>query len=122
MPDKIKAKDVEEFINAVSDARRDLILEFQSRILKMYPQARRVISYNIPMYKTDTGWVGLGYWKQGVTLYTGHPPLILAFSEKHPELKTRVGCINFRLKDAIPWGDVTELIATVMEARKPQNP
>jgi len=51
-----------------------------------------------------------------VTLYTGHPRIILEFHASHPEIKTGTGCINFK-KD-VPWEDVDGIIQYAMEAKK----
>ena len=61
-------KEVQQFVDVVSDERRPLFDKLHALIMGMYPSAEVVISYGIPTYKAKSGWVGLGYWKGGVSL------------------------------------------------------
>jgi uncharacterized protein YdhG (YjbR/CyaY superfamily) len=105
---------VQEYINKVSDQRRELLLRLQKLILDLYPESEIKISYGVIEYKIATGKVWLGYWKQGVSLYTGAISKVAEIKEKHPGIKTGKGCLNFKLKDIIPLQDVNELIEYVM--------
>lgn len=106
--------EVQTYIDAVEDERRSLLLNFQAIILRLCPEAAIKISYQIPSYKVPTGWVFLGYWKQGVSIYTGYSQGLADFRAKHPRIKTGKGSVNFRLKDEIPWQDVETLIADAL--------
>ena len=56
---------VQRYIDAVVDERRALYDRLHALIMDLYPDARAVISYQVPMYKTKSGWIALGYWKKG---------------------------------------------------------
>ena len=97
-----------------SEAQQDLFERLHNLIMALYPQAENDISYGLLKFYIGKKRVWLGYWKQGVSLYTGFPELITEFKSKHPELKTGKGCVNFRFTDKIPLSDVKKLIRAVM--------
>jgi uncharacterized protein YdhG (YjbR/CyaY superfamily) len=47
--------EVERYIEAVEDERRPLLEKLQAPILGLHPNARVVLSYQVPTYKTDSG-------------------------------------------------------------------
>ncbi|MCF7920408.1 MAG: DUF1801 domain-containing protein [Candidatus Cloacimonetes bacterium] len=108
----------QSYIDSREEEFRNRIMSFHDIIMEMYPGCDQKIWFNILSYRMEkgwTGWVGLGYWKEGVTLYTGAIPLITVFRQKHPGIKTGKGCINFKIKDAIPWQEVRQVIRFAME-------
>jgi hypothetical protein len=74
-----------------------------------------VISSQIPTYKARTGQVALGYWKNGVSLYTRGSEYVEKFMEKHPAFKTGEDSINFKVTDAIPVTDIKKIIRYAFE-------
>ncbi len=111
-------REIDAYIRKADDSGRDMLLSLHNLILKHYPQTNLKIAYRILMYKLQTGWVGLGYWKQGVTLYSEAISKIAEFRTKHPKFKTGKGCINFKLQDEIPLPDVLDVIRFAMEHTK----
>ncbi len=107
-------KEIDTYIAKAEDARRDLMIKLQDMILDKYPTTETKISYGIPHYKLGSGWVFLGYWKQGVSIYTGIIPSLNEFKQKHPKIKMGKGCINLKLKDSIPWQDIAKVLDTAM--------
>jgi uncharacterized protein YdhG (YjbR/CyaY superfamily) len=110
--------EVERFIDAIPDDRRPLFDQLQEIILGMYPEADIVISYGVPTYRAKSGWVSLGYWKGGVSIYTNGPHNISGFKEKHPEIKTGKGSINFKVSEKIPVADLKKVIRHAVERPK----
>ena len=108
-------KDVERFVEAVSDDRRALYDKLHSLIMSMYPGAEVVISYGIPTYKVKDGRVGLGYWKQGVSLYPFGGDRLEEFRAKYPDIKTGKGTINFKLSDKVPVPALKKVIKQAIE-------
>jgi hypothetical protein len=51
-------KEVQQFVDAVSDERRPFYDKLHALIMGMYPSAEVVISYGIPTYKAKGGRVG----------------------------------------------------------------
>ena len=43
----------------------------------------------------DKGWVGLGYRKDGVSLYTCGVPALAEYTALHPQIKSGKGCLRF---------------------------
>jgi len=108
-------KDVQSYINAVPEDRRPLFDQLQALIFELYPNVDVVISYQIPTYKAKSGWVGLGYWKKGVSLYTNGPHHIADFKARHPEIKTGKASINFKVTDPIPLDALKKVIQHAIE-------
>jgi uncharacterized protein YdhG (YjbR/CyaY superfamily) len=102
--------EVKEYITQVTDERRMLFLKLQSLIYNLYPKAESLISYKIVKYVLPSGWVFLGYWKQGVSLYTGYIKELPVFAAKHSHIKTGKGSIKLTLTDEIPWEDIIVII------------
>ena len=119
-------KDVRQYIDAtpkdrtgrkLADGRqaKRLFDNLQALILDTYPRAEVVISYQIPTYKAKSGWVALGYWSGGVSLYTNGPQHIEEFKTKYPAVKTGKGSINFRLTDSVPVRALRKVIRHAIE-------
>ena len=51
-------KEVQQFVDSVSDDRRGLYEKLEALIMGMYPSAEVVISYGIPTYKAKGGRLG----------------------------------------------------------------
>ena len=106
-----------DYNNKGKGEHKDLFEKLHKLIMEMYPTADNKVSYGILMYKIAKGWVALGYWKEGVSIYTMLPPLIKEFKLKHPTIKTGKGCINFRLTDNIPVSDIKRVIKGAVETK-----
>ncbi len=107
--------EVQRYIDAVTDSRRALMERLQAIILALYPQATVKLWYRIPAYHLPTGWVALGYWKQGVSLYTNGPAHLAAFKAAHPKKRLRKGSINFSINAPLPEDDIRIVITHAME-------
>ncbi len=106
--------DVQRYTNAAPEEQKSLFNRLQALILGLYPKADVLISYQIPTYKAKSGWVGLGYWKNGVSLYTNGPQHIAEFKAKYPAIKTGKGSINFKLADVVPVAAVKKVVKHAM--------
>ena len=111
-------KDVQRYIEASPQEQRPLFDQLQALIKSLYPEAEIVMSYQIPTYKAKSGWVGLGRWKEGVSLYTNGPQHIAEFKAKYPAIKTGKGSINFRVSDKVPEAAVKRVIKHAIEPPK----
>jgi len=104
-----------EYFGSASDERHTLLQALHELILSLYPRASQVISYGIPTYRLGTGWVSLGYWKGGVSLYTNGPHNIAQFTERYPAIKAGKGSLSFRLSDELPLEAIGKVIRRAME-------
>jgi uncharacterized protein YdhG (YjbR/CyaY superfamily) len=111
-------KDMQRYIDSVQDERRNLMLKLQELILHHFPEAKMRISYQIPKYETKTGWMFLGYWKLGVSMYVGYLDELDNFKQKNPKIKTGKGSINLKLTDQIAWSDIVNIITKAMERNR----
>jgi uncharacterized protein YdhG (YjbR/CyaY superfamily) len=109
---------VQNYFDSVPEDRKSLFDQLHKLILSLYPEAELVMSDPILTYRARSGWVGLGYWKDGVTLYTSGPVHIGEFNAKHAAIKTGKGSINFRLTDEVPLEDLKKVITHAIENRK----
>ncbi len=107
--------DVQQYIDAVQDERRPLFDRLQALILDLYPDAEVVLSYKIPTYRVRPGWVALGYWKGGVSIYTNGPHHIADFKAQYPAIKTGKGSINFRVTDEVPVAAAKQVMQHAIE-------
>ncbi|MFX1564896.1 MAG: DUF1801 domain-containing protein [Promethearchaeota archaeon] len=99
----------------MADERQVLFKKLQSIIFRLYPTANIRLSYKIPTYRIKSGWIALGYWKSGVSVYTDSPDHIAHFKEAHPTVKTGKASINFKVIDEIPVDAVESVIKHAME-------
>jgi uncharacterized protein YdhG (YjbR/CyaY superfamily) len=110
-------KKVQAFMKAIPKDSKPLFNKLQALVLGMYPEAEVAISYGIPMYRARGGWVGLGYWKEGVSLYTNNPKFIAGLKKKYPAIKTNKASINLRLTDPFPAAELKKVIRAAMEQK-----
>ena len=103
-----------DYIDAGSAGQQALFGRLNDIVLGLYPDARQVIYYNLPTFKSGRGQVSLGYWKDGVTLYTTAAANIDPFRAARPKIKTNKASINFRLGDELPVDDVQAVIRRSM--------
>lgn len=106
--------DIQSLIDAGSAEQQALLGRLRELILRLYPDAHQLVYYRLPTFKTAAGQVSLGYWKDGVTLYTTSPNYITPFKAAHPKIKTNKASINFRLGDELPLDDVAAVIRRAM--------
>lgn len=111
-------KDVQRYVDAVPEDRKSLFEKLHAVIMDLYPNAVVVISYQIPTYRAKSGWVALGYWESGVSLYTNGPDHIAEFKEKYPAIKSGKGSINFRVSDVVPVPALKKVIRHAIELAK----
>lgn len=111
-------KDVKRFMDAIPKDKKPLFKKLQALVMDLYPDAEVVISYGIPMYKARSGWVGLGYWKDGVSLYTNNPGYLAEFRKTYPAIKTNKASINLKLTDPFPAAALKTVIKKAIERKK----
>ena len=110
--------EVQRFVDAIPADRRAQFDELHALILRLYPEAEVVLWFHVPTYRVKTGWVALGYWKGGVSLYTNGPHNLAGFKAEQPRVKTGKGSINFKLGDPIPIEAVEKVIRHAMKGMK----
>ena len=106
--------EVDAYFDQIPEDRRPLVQAINDLITSMYPDADVSISWGMPTYRRDGGWVSLANQKHYVSLYTCDARHLAAFKTLHPEIRTGKTCINLRATDELPAG-ITEVIRGAME-------
>ena len=112
--DDLMNDDIQHFIDGGSAEQQALFARLQALVLELYPDAKAVMYYRLPTWKSSAGQMSLGYWKDGVSLYTTGPQYIDPFRAAHPRIKTNKASINFKLGDELPVEDVKGVITRAM--------
>ncbi|PKN74314.1 MAG: hypothetical protein CVU49_08825 [Candidatus Cloacimonetes bacterium HGW-Cloacimonetes-2] len=98
--------DIQNYIDSATDQRRDLYLQVVAKLKELLPDISTKMAYGVIKYFNSKGYIYLGYWKGGVSIYPGNTTGIAQFRERNPQIKTRIGTINLRLTDQIPWDEL----------------
>ena len=112
---------IEHYVREIPEDRSDRFHSLHSLIISLYPDAVVDMTYKMPTYKVGEGWVALANQKNYISLYTCGYHHIESFKEKHPNIKTGKGCINFRDKDPLPLKEIEEVVRHAIEHPKPQE-
>lgn len=112
------ADDVESYIELVPVDRIERFKALHDLILELYPHVKVDMSYKMPTYQVDSGWVALANQKNYISLYTCGYHHIKEFKASHAGIKTGKGCINFKDSDDIPTDDVRKVIIHAIENPK----
>lgn len=81
MPRGFAADTVEDYLRAVPDEQREALTEVRAALLAAIPDAREVISYQIPIFQYGKrGLVGLSAAQTHCSLHLMSPPLAKAFA------------------------------------------
>ncbi len=110
--------DVQAYFDAVPEQRRSRFDFLHRLIVGLYPNADISLGYKMPTYRHGDGWVAIANQKNYISLYTCSASHIRAFKQRHPDIKTGTGCINFRARDDLPQADIREVIRHAIEHPK----
>lgn len=103
-------KEVESYFSAVPEHRKCKIKTLHELVLNLFPGVTVDLLYKMPTYRFEDGWVAIGNQKNYISLYTCGYHHIEQFKDKHPDIKTGKGCINFRDGDELPIQDIRAVI------------
>jgi uncharacterized protein YdhG (YjbR/CyaY superfamily) len=108
-------KSVSAYIAAFPPPVRKVLEHVRSTIQKAVPRATEVISYSIPAYKLDGGYViYFAGWKKHYSLYPANSRLVAAFKDDlEPYEVNNKGTIRFPLDEPVPG----KLIASIAKFR-----
>ena len=111
-------KEVQDYIASIPKNRIDRFMSIHNLIKKLYPETIIDMSYRMPTYKIGDGWIALANQKNYISLYTCGASHLDSYKQKYPQQKTGKGCINFRERDEIHYGDLEAVIKHAMEYPK----
>lgn len=100
---KLDFKSVDEYLAAQPAAARGILDQLRRIIRSTLPQAREVISYQIPAYE----WMGervifFAGWKRHYSLYPAGARLVAAFKDELAGYEMSKGTIRFPLSEPVP--------------------
>ena len=104
-------EDVDAYIDAAPQEAREKLSQIRAVFQKVAPQAREVVSYNMPYYRYHGQLGGFAAFKHHVSLY-GSIPDELRWELSHH--KTGRGSIQFPLDEPLP----VSLVAWCVKSRK----
>jgi hypothetical protein len=110
-------EEVQRFVDAVPAETRPLFDQLRALVEEMYPGVEPALWYNLPRYKVKTGWVCLGYWKGGASLYTNSPDHIAAFKVQAPGVHTNKASINLKVGGPFPAEALRGVVRRAMGGR-----
>ena len=105
---------IKQYLATVPQNRQLRFKSINALILELYPDADVSFRYNMPTFEWHGGWVALANQKNYISLYTCSAQHLQEFKQRHPNIKTGKGCINFRDKDEIPLADLVGVIHSAM--------
>jgi uncharacterized protein YdhG (YjbR/CyaY superfamily) len=110
-----KFTSVDRYIASQPEASQPILERVRAVIRKALPKAEEVISYQIPAYKIDAGYViYFAGFKQHYSLFPAKAPLVAAFQkELAPYEANKKGTIRFPLAQPVP----VRLIARIAKFR-----
>lgn len=103
-------KSVQDYIDSAADERRELFLSLQAKLMEIFPDLSTKLSYGVVKYYNASGYIFLGYWKEGVSLYPGRSGALDEFRTRNPRIKTSTGTIKLKLGTEIPWEDIVKVM------------
>jgi len=100
---KADFKSVDEYIARHPEEVQAILRRVRSIIRKTLPGAEEAISYQIPVYKRDGGYVVyFAGWKQHYSLYPAGARLVAAFKDDLAPYEVSKGTIRFPLSQPVP--------------------
>lgn len=104
-----KPKNIDEYILGFQPEIQILLETLRSTIKKAAPEAKEVISYNMPAYRQNGILVYFAANKNHIGFYPTSAP-IQVFSEELKAYKTSKGAIQFPMDKPLPLGLITKIV------------
>ena len=109
------AKDVDEYLAAVSEPARSALVDLRRAIKAACPEAEEAISYGVPGYKYHGMLVSFGAAKNHCSFYPGS--ILDDFKEEVSAYSTSRGTVRFTPEKPLP----ADLVTRIVKARMAQN-
>ena len=94
---------VDEYIAAQPDESQAVLQQVRRAIRKALPNAEEVISYQVPTYKTNGGYVVyFAGWKEHYSMYPASDDLVAAFRSELTPYRVSKGTLRFPLSEQVP--------------------
>jgi uncharacterized protein YdhG (YjbR/CyaY superfamily) len=104
-------KTIDEYIAVFPKNVQDILQELRQAIEESAPEAKEVISYQMPAFKLNGNLVYFAAWKNHIGFYGGSSSIIDAFKEELSDFKVSKGTIKFPLDKPLPIDLVKKIVA-----------
>jgi uncharacterized protein YdhG (YjbR/CyaY superfamily) len=105
----IKFKTVEEYFSAFPASTQGILEEVRNTIKRAAPDAKEVISYNMPAFKLNGVLVYYAAHKEYIGFYPTASP-IMAFKDELSAYKWSKGAIQFPVDKQMPVDLITRIV------------
>jgi uncharacterized protein YdhG (YjbR/CyaY superfamily) len=96
-------KSVDDYIAAQPKDAQPVLQQVRRTIRKALPGAVEVISYQVPTYKVNGGYVVyFAGWKEHYSLYPASDKLVAAFKDELTPYRVSKGTLRFPLSEQVP--------------------
>lgn len=112
MKDNKSFNDIDNYINMFSGDIKKKLQQLRQNIKNIIPEAKEVISYGMPAFKSKTVLVYFAAYKNHIGFYPT-PSAIIKFKKDLVQYKTSKGAIQFPLDKPLPL----ELIKDIVKFR-----
>ncbi len=106
----MSSKLIDEYIAKLSDVRAARGRMVHALVLKRFPDAVMSLDYRMPTYRVGEHFLAWASQKQYVSVYTCSSERIAAFKHGRPDVKSGVGCLNFRDSDALTASELRRVV------------
>lgn len=111
-------KTIDEYIAAFPENVQDILNKIRGIIRDVAPEAKEVISYQIPTFKLNGNLVHFGAFKDHIGFYPT-PSGIAKFEKELSPYAGAKGSVRFPLSEPIPYDLIRQIVAfRVSEARE----
>lgn len=104
-----KFKTVDEYLSALSQPEKGIMIELRKTIRKAAPGAEEVISYNMAAFKLHGMLVWYAGYKKHIGFYPA-PRAIEAFKKELSAYKGAKGSVQFPLDEPLPFRLITKIV------------
>ena len=116
METKTKFKTVDDYLSSLEENQKNILEELRKAIKKAAPEAKELISYNMPAFKFHGILIYYAIYKKHVGLYPASNTFG-AFSEELKGYETSKGTIRFPVEKPLPL----DLIERIVKFRVDEN-
>lgn len=113
---KADFKTIDEYIGTFPEDVREKLEKIRQTIRKAAPEAKEVISYQMPTFRQNGILVHFAAFTNHISLFPT-PSVIVAFEEELRPFETSKGTIKFPMEEPIPF----DLITNIVKLRVKEN-
>ena len=106
---KTKFQTIDEYLATVPENVKALLQELREIIKQAAPEAKEVISYNMPAFKQNSVLVYFAAGKNHIGFYPTANPIVV-FKDELANYKTSKGAIQFPIEKGIPKTLVRKIV------------